>query len=387
MNKGALTQDLADDKCGSGSGSFPLRVVCMVRKWIHHTPSGGYDLLAPAVGARAVWRSTTGGIALRVCRRLWKIWSYRSTYPNYYDFEDWLTELRLLTGCLFDRPDVVHVLYGEQHLDLLLRRRSWLRCPLVASFHLPADQLNREFTHFESERIRGIDAAVVVARSQLAEFERFFGPNKVVYVPHGIDTTRFRPSDNEPESDELRLLIVGLWLRDWEVMHRVIDAVRNSQLPVKFDVVTLPPFFPYFTGCSNVTLRSGISETELIELYQKADALFMPLKDATANNAVLEALACGVPVIATDVGGIPDYVTADCGWLIPRGDVESPIELIKQLCADKNIARSRRQSARAQALKFDWRRVAERLFVVYSALCSGRSPAEAIEKFEESLLA
>jgi glycosyltransferase involved in cell wall biosynthesis len=83
-------------------------------------------------------------------------------------------------------------------------------------------------------------------------------------------------------------------------------------------------------------------------------------------------------------GGIPDYVASDCGWLIPKGDIASPIELIKQLCADKEIVRSRRENARAQALKFDWRRVAERLSVVYSAVCAGRSPSKAVERFEEA---
>jgi glycosyltransferase involved in cell wall biosynthesis len=256
---------------------------------------------------------------------------------------------------------------------------------------LPADQLevkqlDHGFEYFEPERLKGIDAAVVVARSQIPEFQRWFGPDKVVYVPHGIDTTRFRPKDDTSDCDDLRLLIVGLWLRDWEVIHRVIDEVRNCHLKVKFDVVTLTEFFPYFTGCSNVTLHSGIPESQLIELYQRSDALFMPLKDATANNAVLEALACGVPVIATDVGGIPDYVSKDSGWLIPKGDVEAPLTLIKQLCADKNIARSRRERARMQALQFDWQRVAERLFGVYAAVSAGRSPSTAVAVFEATLL-
>lgn len=363
-----------------------MRVICLFRVFNHLTASGGYSRLAPAIGATEIRVGRLTGITSRVTKKIRNMWINTSAYPDYYEFEDWLSELQLLTRCLVNPPDVVHVLFGE-HLDLLLRRRSLLRCPLIATFHQPAEQLNRGFEYFQSERIKGIDAAIVVSRNEITRFEHWFGKNKVVYIPHGIDTTQFRPDDRKSNHNKLRLLIVGHWLRDWEVMHRVIDEASISHLDIQFDVVTPPEFFPYFTGCSNVTLHSGMPEPKLIELYQQADALFLPLKDATANNAVLEALACGLPVIATNVGGIPDYVTSDCGWLIPKGDIQSPIKLIKQLCVDKDIARSRREKARAQALKFDWQRIAELLSVVYSAVCAGRPPSTAVNELGEAVRA
>jgi glycosyltransferase involved in cell wall biosynthesis len=79
---------------------------------------------------------------------------------------------------------------------------------------------------------------------------------------------------------------------------------------------------------------------------------------------------------------MPDYVNSDCGWLIPEGNVETVVELIKQLCANKDIARCRREKARAQALKFDWQKIAERMAVVYSAVQVGRSPSAAVKEFE-----
>ena len=341
--------------------------------------------MARAVGAAEIWRSEASGIALRAARKIWWLSTDKGNRPNSYEFEDWLTEVRLLARCLIDPPDVVHALYGEEHLDLLLRRRHLLRCPLVATFHQPAEQLNHGFEYFRRERVEGIDAAVVVARSEIAKFERWFGKNKVVYVPHGIDTTRFRPDDSKlVHTDKLRLLVVGLYLRDWEVIHRVIDETRNNRLDVQFDVVTLPAFFPYFAGCSNVTLHSGISERDLIGLYQRSDALFLPLKDATANNALLEALACGLPAMVTNVGGISDYLSDGSGWLIPRNDVETPLALIRHLSVDRDLARSKREKARAQALKFDWRRIRERLLAVYSAISAGRPPHTSVEGVEEN---
>jgi glycosyltransferase involved in cell wall biosynthesis len=119
-------------------------------------------------------------------------------------------------------------------------------------------------------------------------------------------------------------------------------------------------------------LHSGIPEVKLIELYQSSDALFIPVKHATASNSVLEALACGLPVISTRVGGMPDYVTDECGWLTPPAQMEPVVYLLEQMCAHREIAYVRQEHARAQALKFDWQRIAEQVTAVYRAINNGR---------------
>jgi glycosyltransferase involved in cell wall biosynthesis len=361
-----------------------MRITCLVKRWQHHTSSGGYDHLASALGATIVKRHQLSRDMSRVSRKIWNILSNNTDYMEYYQFEDWFAEQQLLLRCLVAPPDLVHVLYADEQLDLLLRWRRLLRCPLVATFHRPARQFAKRFERFQTKEMKGIDAAIVLARSEISAFQGWLGADRVVCVPHGVDTKRFVPSDDPPSHNDLKLLIVGHHMRDWNVIHRVIDEVHLCNLAVQFDVVTPSEFFPYFTGCSNVSLRSDIGEAELIELYRGADALFLPVTGATANNAVLEALACGLPVITNDVGGMPDYVTGEAGWLCPNGSVEFMLALIKQLCANRDIARSRRAGARARACELDWQRITERLSVVYSAVCSGRSPSALVNEREQA---
>jgi len=359
-----------------------VQVTCLAKRWSHHTTSGGYDRLAIAVGANIIKRESPKGTLSWVAQKVWRKYTKTSSYLIDYQFGDWLAEIGILTTNFLRSPDVLHVLYGDEQLDLLLRWRGLLHCPLVVSFHVPADRASHRFEVVHAGLGKKIDAAIVLARNEITRFEKWIGADKVVWVPHGIDTDRFRPGNRTPGDHRIRLLFVGGHMRDWNVIHRVIDEAHYFDLPVDFHVVTRDHFLSHFTGCSNVTYHSGISEAALIELYQESDALLVPLINATANNAVLESLACGTPVISTLVGGIPDYVTNKCGWLFPKGEVDPIMSLIRQLSVNKAVTESRRSEARLQALRFDWREVAKRMSAVYSAVASGRSPMKAMSQFD-----
>lgn len=165
-------------------------------------------------------------------------------------------------------------------------------------------------------------------------------------------------------------------MRDWEVWRKFIDECKVQRLPVQIDVVVKRSRWQIFAGCSNIRLHANLPENELIRMYQQADALLVPVLDATANNSVLESLACGTPVISNSVGGIPDYIDDTCGWLFGKGEVKSIVELIDELCDNPEVAWSRREAARRKSLEFSWDRVAEQTHAVYEAVVAGGSPVE-----------
>jgi glycosyltransferase involved in cell wall biosynthesis len=75
---------------------------------------------------------------------------------------------------------------------------------------------------------------------------------------------------------------------------------------VRFDVVTGAD-----TGLSrfdNVHTHRGIDDDTLAELYRNADVLLLPLTDSTANNALLEGMASGLPLVATDLPAVRAYL-------------------------------------------------------------------------------
>ena len=355
-----------------------MDIVCLAKRWQHHTASGGYDRLAQEVGAMIVQRSQGSGLMHRVLRRFWTSRSGANLHLLDYKYEDLLAEWRVLVRSQLRRPDAVHVLYGDEQLDLLLRGRRLLPCPLVVSFHLPTTRVADRFERVQKHLLGGIDVAIVVSRCQLKDFQFWLGQNKVVYVPHGIDTKRFCPGDRDTQRGPLRVIIVGEHMRDWETTHRIIDECNARKLPVQIDAVLPQALWPVLTGCANTRLHSGIPEDELVRLYREADVLLIPVLDSTANNTVLESLACGTPVISNSGSGIADYVDDTCGWLFERGEVLGIVKLIEQFTQDPELTWSRRESARRKALEFCWDRVVEQMVAIYEAVAGGESPAEAI---------
>jgi len=348
-----------------------MHVICLALRHDHHTSSGGYDRLAVAVSAKVIMRKQITGLIGKVLNKIWQRLKPKQCYTG-YQIGDWLAEIQTLATCLCRTPDVVHVLYLGQ-IHLLIKWRNLLRCPLVVTFHAPIENTG---PHRFDTYPKGldIDIGVVLATSEIMPLRRWIEPQKIVYIPHGIDTVRFRPDSRMFDPDKMRVLIVGYHLRDWVVIHRTIDEINCRRLNVEFHIVEPHDGFqPYFTGCANLVYHSQISETELIGLYRSADVLFLPVINATANNSILESLACGTPVISTLVGGIPDYVNDESGWLLPVGDVGGHVNLIASLAANRELAWRRRKAARDQALKFDWRLVAEQMMATYAIAQSQRS--------------
>jgi glycosyltransferase involved in cell wall biosynthesis len=346
----------------------------MTKEFSSHTSSGGYDQLARYVGARTVPRHQISSVPLRLIEKAWHfgygdkphLFSHLS---HGYRFEDRLAEERAFWRALLFRTDIVHTLYGDWMLDMLLRRRGLIRAGLVATFHLPAEETADRFERVQRNALRNLDGAVVLSTNQLRAYAEWLGPEKVVFVPHGIDTQVFSPGLPN-RGKRARFVFVGAMLRDFATAHLVIDRCRCAGVDAEFQILIPSNAAPYFTGCTNANIMNRISEPDLVALYRSADALFLPLLDSTANNAILEALACGVPVITSRVGGVPDYVDDSCGWLLPAGDADAAFEQVRMIAADREAAWAKREQARQKAESFAWPVVARTLTAAYERLAT-----------------
>ena len=94
----------------------------------------------------------------------------------------------------------------------------------------------------------------------------------------------------------------------------------------------------------------------------------LPITDCTANNSLLEALACGLPVITNDVGGVRDYINNQCAVLVEPGNANLMADQLLELLGNDNLRKDMSLKAREQSLQFDWKIIADRMKEIYAAL-------------------
>ena len=115
----------------------------------------------------------------------------------------------------------------------------------------------------------------------------------------------------------------------------------------------------------NVILRGGMSHDKVIECLDRADVFFFPSHTEGFSLALTEAMARGLPCIATDVGANENMLSGGCGIVVKKGDVEGMIAALESL-RDENLRSSFSRQARRRVMnEYIPDMVLERLLSVY----------------------
>jgi glycosyltransferase involved in cell wall biosynthesis len=163
---------------------------------------------------------------------------------------------------------------------------------------------------------------------------------------------------------ELKCLFVGTHLRDLDTLAAAVKLLR-SEMELRFVVVTRRENFARFSGLERVECHSGVSDDFLLDLLQRSDLLVFPLLDCTANNTLLEAMACGLPVVTTDLPGVRDYVSKECAILTPKGDAEGLAAAVLSLKHNPNRLAEMAAASRLRAMDFRWENIARQTAEIY----------------------
>lgn len=117
---------------------------------------------------------------------------------------------------------------------------------------------------------------------------------------------------------------------------------------------------------ADITLEVNLPREELLKAYSEAKLFVLHSREESQGIVFAEAMATGLPVVATKIGGIP-YVVADgkSGLLCPFGDMESMAEMVERLMADDVLWREYSNEAREIAKGYSWRDITERIVRLY----------------------
>jgi glycosyltransferase involved in cell wall biosynthesis len=181
-------------------------------------------------------------------------------------------------------------------------------------------------------------------------------------VPPGIDLDRWRMPDGAPPPGLPRLLFVGgdFARKGGDLLLEVFRSHFRGRAAL--DIVTRDPV----PEEQDVAVHRGltVASAPLLALYRAASAFVLPTRGDCFSIASIEAMAVGLPVVVSGVGGIPEIVRPGrTGHLVPPGDGQRLAEALKALLADADGARAMGRAGRALVEeRFDAAKTAKRLF-------------------------
>jgi glycosyltransferase involved in cell wall biosynthesis len=284
----------------------------------------------------------------------------------WYKLSDLNAEILALASCLAGRTDIVHFLDGEhsaQFLPRMVRLAHLSKVKTVVTFHQPP-QVAHDVVN--GDLLRWFDQIVLVSPSQLPFFLQYVPEDKLCVILHGVDIEFFHPLESRRETSGFRCITVGHWLREWNVLRQIAGILPD----MTFDVVTNRE--TDLGGLANILIHRSIDDAALAELYRSADALLLPLVDSTANNALLEGIASGLPVIATDLPAVQAYLPNGGAVFVPNNSVDGFVGALRSLQQNLPLRRAMGRTARERANELAWPRLAPEYEAIYTRLLQTR---------------
>lgn len=213
----------------------------------------------------------------------------------------------------------------------------------------------------DDKALRSVDA-IQVENPWMLDYAKHINRDRmdvdIRYAPPGVDGRLFHPLTEREITDPPYILCVGRLDDPRKNIGLLLDAFH--QLPANLAPVHLvtagsaPPPAYYWARVEALGLQDRVRHVarpetdELVKLYQQASAFALSSDEEGLGVVILEAMACGVPVVATRCGG-PDGIITDGhdGFLVPLDDASAMAERLARLCADTALNRRLGHQARA----------------------------------------
>ncbi|MFW3168582.1 glycosyltransferase [Geodermatophilus sp. CPCC 206100] len=296
--------------------------------------------------------------------------------------------------------DVVHAHQGEDLATLVLARLAARRhrCPLVVTLHcsvrhtlrgrsLRARVLRRVGGAIERSTLRRADAVVVLtARTAAALHADGVPPGRISTIPSGFDPALFagRQADAFPGAGRPRLGYVGRLApqKRVDLLVAAFDRMREDAVLVVVgdgpDGDLVRSMVAASPRRDRITVAGFVEHAAVPAVLASLDVLVLPSAYEEMGSVLTEAMAAGLPVVASAVGGIPEVVRDGAtGLLVPPGDADALAAALDRLVADPDLRARLAAGARRRAHDYSWPQLAGRVAEVYARVREEDELAEA----------
>jgi len=241
----------------------------------------------------------------------------------------------------------------------------------------------RVSTWLERLAVEQAERVIAVSEQMRADILSHFAvsPERVVVIHNGVDAESFRRTEQRDALARLGVtppyvLFVGRISEQKGIFH-LLEASRRLPAGVQLVLCAAAPDTPEIesrlaaevAGRPSVRwINAMVPRNDVVQLYSHAACFVCPSVYEPFGIINLEAMACGAPVVASAVGGIPEVVVdGETGYLVPPGDPEALAVALERLLADpERGARFGRAGRSRVEARFSWGRIAERTLVTYA---------------------
>lgn len=225
-------------------------------------------------------------------------------------------------------------------------------------------------------------AAFVVANSQgLKDLALETSPNKEIeIIANGVDTKKFNPDNfSHLEGDKRRenfKILCGTRVtprKGFRYLIEAVDQMRKGGDRVSLDIIGKGNERGELEGLvkekgleRDIHFLGVIDHDEIPKYFYEADVFVSPSLNEGMANAMLEALAMGLPIVATDIGGTKELVEdGKNGFVIKKRDVQDIVDKVRKIKQDQQLREKMSQESLLRAKKMDWGTVAVEYVNVY----------------------
>jgi len=296
-----------------------------------------------------------------------KVLGFKKKKNYIYDLNDFNAELSVLRRTWTEKIDIIQYLDPEHSLCYL---PGWLNGPLsfkkdkpvvVAMFHQTKSVLKDIIS---PKLVRNLDHIILMSSEQKEFFSNDIDEEKISVILHGIDTDYYQPDYAKRSNEKFKCVTVGHWLRDYDALEMVAASLLDKDF-IEFHIVSNVRLKH---DLRNIVIHKNISDRELLDLYQQANLLFMPFKDATANNAILEGMACGLPILTTDLIATREYAKDVGAFFVKNNNVEDFRQYLLALASDTGQSNQLGELSRRRALELSWPKITRQYESLYKGL-------------------
>jgi phosphatidylinositol alpha-mannosyltransferase len=275
---------------------------------------------------------------------------------------------RLREALRDERFDLLH-LHEPMTPAICVATLAFAECPMVATWHAAGDlgwmRAGMPMWGFLADRI---ETRIAVSRMAAESVERWFGPGFEI-VPNGV----VLPAEADPEGRGHRIVFIGrhdarkglpVLLRAWPEIRRRSGARLRliGTDPLQYRLLHARMRFDE----DGVDVLGIVPNTERDAELAAAKLFVSPALGGESFGMVLvEALACGTPVVASDIPGFAGVVSADAAALVPPGDEQALVDAVCDLLADEPRRVAMGRAGRALAEGYSWDGIAARLEAIY----------------------